>query len=217
MIDYYIGGDWGKDLTDEENNSKYFCIRGADFPNVFDRNLSNIPARYTKERNLDKRKLRDGDIVLEISGGTKGRPVGRTIYMSKYLMKSSSLPFSYSNFCRLIRTSRIYNKYLFGYLTHIYSTGQIEQYQVQSTGIANFQFNDFLEKEILVIPNNSVLAKFNEIISAIYDKKYNNENAVLQTNPRHPAPQIDEWGGGGVGCGNSFARIYFGLFLHCFH
>ena len=180
FVDYYIGGDWGKDESTEDFDYEVLCIRGADFPNIYGGNPIEIPKRFLKPSSVEKRKLRHGDILLEISGGTKGRPVGRTIYIDDGLVKQSRYDLVYSNFCRLLRTEKGFDKYLFLYLNYIYSTGKIEQYQVQSTGIANFQFKAFLDNEILVEPPKNVLEKFNDLVGSLYSKKYYNQNAILQ-------------------------------------
>lgn len=179
IVDYYIGGDWGKEKISKIFNKQVSCIRGADFPGFDLGNPSNIPIRYIKESSFIKRELIDGDIVLEISGGTKGRPVGRSIFINKNFLNQNKYKAIYSNFCRLLRSKKNFNFYLFLYLKFIYKSGAIEKYQVQSTGIANFQFKDFLYYEYLVIPNNCILLCFDKIISTIYNKKYSNQNLLL--------------------------------------
>ena len=68
------------------------------------------------------------------------------------------------------------------HLYQIYENGKIDQYQVQSTGIKNFKFAVFLEKELLAIPPGPLQRLFVRHTSALVDLGQNlgAQNAVLQ-------------------------------------
>lgn len=175
----YIGGDWGKDEIDGEFSEPVGCIRGADFPSIATGSSYSIPLRYIKSSSLVKRHLEHGDIVLEISGGTKGRPVGRTVYINHSLIDSHSYPIVFSNFCRLVRCKTGVGLMTYLYIQNKYFEGEIEQYQVQSTGIANFQFNDFLENFRIIVPNSKVLNDFNNVIEPLFTKINCTDSTIL--------------------------------------
>lgn len=78
-----IGGDWGKDEPDEKHTEKVRIIRGTDLPRIYSGNDSSAPERYVEAKKLKSRRLIDGDIVIEISGGSKGQPTGRSLFMAK--------------------------------------------------------------------------------------------------------------------------------------
>jgi type I restriction enzyme S subunit len=65
------------------------------------------------------------------------------------------------------------------YIQKKYVEGEIEQYQVQSTGIANFQFNDFLQNFQIIIPDNNALNAFNEIVDTLLSKKNTSDSTIL--------------------------------------
>ncbi|MGI6703993.1 MAG: restriction endonuclease subunit S [Clostridia bacterium] len=172
ILDFTISGEWGKENKDIKHTQKIFCIRGADFPDLENGNRADVPIRFIKEGSFKKRKLEDGDIILEISGGTKGRPTGRTIYIHEDMIMNYSNRLSFSNFCRLMRTNyALDSKILYYYLQFLYNSGVMETYQVQSTGISNFQFSYFIANEYIIIPNKKVQKAFSGIVESFLNKR----------------------------------------------
>lgn len=51
----------------------------------------------------------------------------------------------------------------------IYGNGEIEKYQTQSTGIINFKFSFFLEKELVLVPKKQFQLDFAEIITPFFE------------------------------------------------
>jgi len=168
LLNLTIGGDWGDDFSNEQNNIRVAIIRGTDIPNLKSCINNAVPIRYTSQKKLDTRKLKDGDIVIEVSGGTKNQPTGRSLYISNSLIKQFECPVAPASFCRLMRpkTSEL-GILLAQHLTYIYEQGDTWEYQIQSTGIANFQTTYFLKKELVTVPSTEILNKFSEIIQPL--------------------------------------------------
>jgi type I restriction enzyme S subunit len=168
LLNLTIGGDWGDDFSNEQNNIRVAIIRGTDIPNLKSCINNAVPIRYTSQKKLDTRKLKDGDIVIEVSGGTKNQPTGRSLYISNSLIKQFDCPVAPASFCRLMRpkTSEL-GILLAQHLTYIYEQGDTWEYQIQSTGIANFQTTYFLKKELVTVPSTEILNKFSEIIQPL--------------------------------------------------
>jgi type I restriction enzyme S subunit len=168
LLNLTIGGDWGDDFSNEQNNIRVAIIRGTDIPNLKSCVNNAVPVRYTSQKKLDTRKLKDGDIVIEVSGGTKNQPTGRSLYISNSLIKQFYCPVAPASFCRLMRpkTSEL-GILLAQHLTYIYEQGNTWEYQIQSTGIANFQTTYFLKKELVTVPSTEILNKFSEIIQPL--------------------------------------------------
>jgi len=172
IINYAIGGDWGKEVQDELHTIKVTIIRGTDFTSVKTGNFTTAPVRFIKEANFSKRKLIDGDILLEISGGSTDQPTGRNFRMSEQILNSLSGQVVPASFCRLIRpVNRNIGYYLFLYLQILYDEGGTWEYQNQSTGISNFQFTYFTENEIICIPiDEKRFDEFAKHVEPILDK-----------------------------------------------
>lgn len=109
---FVLGGDWGKDSKSDETPSSAHCIRGADIPSLQSGGLGEMPIRHLKETSLEKRALREGDLVVEISGGSPTQSTGRPVLITSGLLTSLEHPLICSNFCRLFRpNTRIYSEY----------------------------------------------------------------------------------------------------------
>ena len=155
VFDDYIGGGWGNDEASEEFPIAASVIRGADFPNVWHYDLSTCPRRYHKKSNYKSRQLQDGDIVMEISGGTSEQPVGRTVLVTQDMIdRFEDGKVICASFCKMIRLKKdLVSPYFFYYWMHyMYDTRIIDRFQLQSTGIINFKFEPFLKKGLVMLP-----------------------------------------------------------------
>lgn len=171
-----IGGDWGKEEFNEEFSKNSFVIRGTDFDKITNGNIYSVPNRYIKQSSYNTRQIQSGDILLEISGGSKDQPTGRTILFTSELLtlfQTSAVP---ASFCRLIRPLDFnYSLFLDNFFKYFYKIGGTWEYQNQSTGISNFQFTYFCENKKIIIPNDeSLIRKFGEIITPFQKRKHEN-------------------------------------------
>ena len=165
VFEDYIGGGWGNDEKTEDFPVSASVIRGADFPNVWHYDLSTCPKRYHKTSNYKSRQLQDGDIVLEISGGTSEQPVGRTILITQEMInRFEEGKVICASFCKLVRLKKeiISPYYFYFWMRYLYDTRIIDRYQLQSTGIINFKFEAFLKKGILMLPPKDLMLSFEE-------------------------------------------------------
>jgi len=163
-----IGGDWGSDVADEKNDTRVAIIRGTDIPDLQSNANSRVPVRYTSLKKLAGRKLEDGDLLLEVSGGSKDQPTGRSLYLSGALLGQFDCPVEPASFCRLLRpVNKEVGMLLAQHLTYIYAQGKTWEYQNQSTGIANFQTKHFLESELVACPPDDVLNVFAETVQPL--------------------------------------------------
>ena len=87
LLDDVIGGDWGKETPDETNAEPVSIIRGTDIPAVADGGIGSVPTRFTTRAKAARRMLREGDIVLEVSGGSPTQPTGRSLLITSDLLE----------------------------------------------------------------------------------------------------------------------------------
>ncbi|HBH13756.1 MAG TPA: restriction endonuclease subunit S, partial [Clostridiales bacterium] len=169
LTEYHIGGGWGKEKADKDYNLPVVIIRGTDIPRVKFMNFSDCPTRFEKESRLDSRKLEASDIVIEVSGGSQDQPVGRSLFVSQLLVNNFKVPIIPASFCKLLRiNSSILSPAVFYlYLDYMYKTREITKYQIQSTGIRNLNWNQFLSKKKVVIPPMSIQNSFCEKINPL--------------------------------------------------
>ncbi|MBI4676608.1 MAG: restriction endonuclease subunit S [Elusimicrobia bacterium] len=81
-----IGGGWGKEAPEDDHSEAAWVIRGTDIPDGRRCQVSDVPYRYHTVSNLRSRRLERGDIIFEVSGGSKGQPVGRALFVSTQLL-----------------------------------------------------------------------------------------------------------------------------------
>jgi len=162
-----IGGGWGKDVPDEKHTEPAWVIRGTDIPDARTCQVANVPHRFHSISNLRSRRLQAWDIIFEVSGGSKGQPVGRTLLVAPQLLSAlGDDAVICASFCKRIcpdmggyGSEMLYLSFLEGY-----ESGEIEQFQVQSTGISNFKWTEYLEKIERVIPPESVRMRFRDLV-----------------------------------------------------
>jgi len=172
-LDYVIGGDWGKDENFEDSNyGLAYCIRGSEIKNWEEEKGRTASLRKIKHSNIQKRKLVEGDVLVEISGGGPEQPVGRTVLIDKAVLSyKPEIPKICTNFLRLIRPKDfIEGKFLNLYLKHFYYSGEIVKYQGGSNNLRNLKFPDYVKINIPLPPKPTQLAivsKIEELFSEI--------------------------------------------------
>lgn len=172
LLNLTIGGDWGKDEPDGEHTVEVAIVRGTDMPDIKGGSIQTVPCRYVTPKKLKSRLLQDGDLIIEVSGGSKTQATGRSLYCTEMLLDGFGRPVVPASFCRLLRPlSREVGLLLAIHLSAIYAAGKMWNYQVQSTGLANFQTTHFLESELVVVPPEPVLKAFFDLVRPLVERQ----------------------------------------------
>ncbi|EMI4232757.1 restriction endonuclease subunit S [Vibrio vulnificus] len=180
LLSKTIGGDWGKEEPDAKHTEEVRIVRGTDIPKLHGGAIESVPVRYVEAKKLKTRKLERGDIVIEVSGGSKDQPTGRSLFISDNILKRLELPSEPASFCRRFQPVN----YEVGLLLAVhfqlmYKAGKTWEYQNQSTGISNFQTTYFLEAEHVVVPSQEVLDAFVKQVAPMMDMIHSNQNIEL--------------------------------------
>ena len=180
LFESTIGGDWGQEELSDEFPVHVSVVRGTDFSDILNGSATRVPLRYIKEKNFEKRAIQHGDLLLEISGGSKDQPTGRTILFTNELLSLFPKPVVPASFCRLIRPLRIEESvFLNTFFNLFYSMGGTWEYQNQSTGLSNFQFTYFSENKKLALPDDrQLIIEFGKIVSPMLNKMHENLNQI---------------------------------------
>ena len=174
IIKNTISGDWGKDHPQGNHVRKVFCIRGADIPDIKIGNKGSMPTRFILEKNYQSKVLIDGDMVIEISGGSPTQSTGRVCRISNRLLEKYNNSIICTNFCKAIKPSTGYSSFLYYIWEMLYNQGVMFSYENGTTGIKNLDINGFIQKEQIVIPPISIAADFEKMIKVFYDKIQSN-------------------------------------------
>ena len=180
LIEYEIGGGWGEETQTHDCDKEGFVIRGTDLYGLTHGAIESIPLRYHSANNLSTRTLLDGDIVFEVSGGSKTEGVARTAFINDALLKRWNKPVMCASFCKLIRVSDIrYSQLLYDYLQYLRKCGKTAEYDKKSaSSIVNYRWKDFLSYESVLIPDDITLLSYNRLASAIYRKIVNGSLSI---------------------------------------
>lgn len=170
IIETYISGDWGNDEPTEDASCPVSCIRGADIVPIYNSEYNNIPLRYISEKSLSNRALKEGDIVIEKSGGSPTQSTGRVVYISKELLEEKQ-DIVCSNFCAAFRIKPEWDaKYVYYYLQHIYNAGVFFNFEGKTSGLKNLimdtAFKSITIKKIAIETQRSIAT----ILSTIESK-----------------------------------------------
>ena len=181
LLDDVIGGDWGKETPDSTNTELVSIIRGTDLPNLRNGSLGSVPLRFTTSKKLERRDLQDGDIIIEVSGGSPTQPTGRSMLITTSILERFSTPVVCASFCRRFRPGS-WAEGLFAsqHLDYLNMIGKMWEYQLQSTGIANFQTKRFLEEELVAWPRDQLVTEFVHILNPIVRHISKNETKALE-------------------------------------
>lgn len=181
FISNTIGGDWGKELPVDNYNTKVYCVRGADIPNMEYGNKGNAPTRYILEKNYNNKKLKPNNIIVEISGGSPTQSTGRTAYITENILNMYDAPLLCTNFCRAIETKKnIYAPFVYMYLTLMYEDDIFFNWENGTTGIKNLALNDLLSNIEITQPNEEELNKYYILFNSIMNKISNNSNENIK-------------------------------------
>lgn len=166
LISDTIGGEWGKEFPEKNYTIEVKCIRGTDIPNIMKGEYENVPTRYVMQRHIDSKLIQEGDIIIEISGGSPTQSTGRLCYISKETIDEIGYPLLCTNFCRIIRfKDKLHSKIVFTYLTILYDKGYFFNLENNTTGIKNLLMNIFSENIKLALPaNTDLIVEFYEEI-----------------------------------------------------
>lgn len=152
LVTELLSGDWGKG-DGSSGREACFVLRGTDFECASRNELTNVPIRYLKPSSLKKRRLRVGDLLVELSGGSKDQPTGRVLLITESLLREAQLPLVFSNFVKRIRLADNCDpEYVWRYWQFLYSRGVTRFYEKRTTGIRNFKVMEFLTNEFLSLP-----------------------------------------------------------------
>ena len=181
LIEKTISGDWGKDSPSGNNTEMVYCVRGADIPEVRAGNKGKMPTRYILPKNYADKQLVDGDIVVEISGGSPTQSTGRAAAVSNALLARYDKGMICTNFCKALKPRAGYSMYVYYYWQYLYDRNIFFSYENGTTGIKNLDINGFIETEPIIIAPEDLVEKFDAVCQTVFSKIYANgmENKQL--------------------------------------
>lgn len=136
-----LAGEWG---TDDETGKGIPVLRTTNFTNEGVVDYSDVVTRTITKKNIDEKFLREGDIIIEKSGGSDKYPVGRVIYFD-----GPSNTYLFNNFTGLLRVQdqdKWFPKYVFYSLYGNYRRGGTRPFENKTTGLHNLKTDDYVSR-----------------------------------------------------------------------
>ena len=134
-----LSGEWG---TDDETGNGIPVLRTTNFTNEGIVDYSNVVTRNIVKKGIEEKYLRNGDIIIEKSGGSDKQPVGRVIYFD-----GPERTYLFNNFTGLLRVKnqeKWHPRYVFYLLFSNYRSGGTRTFQNKTTGLHNLKTDDYV-------------------------------------------------------------------------
>ncbi|MGB3946343.1 MAG: restriction endonuclease subunit S [Bacteroidia bacterium] len=144
VITEVITGEWGEEGSPEDGVK---VIRTTNFTNQGIIDLSKIVYRKIDPKKIEKKKLIQGDVIIEKSGGSPTQPVGRVVYFNE--IEENYLC---NNFTSVIRPNKniLFPKYFFYALFFKHQRGETLGFQNKTTGIINLKLDNYLNTKLFL-------------------------------------------------------------------
>lgn len=128
---------------------KVGVIRNANFTKQFTLDYSNVEYLDVEEKLYTKRKLIQGDLIIEKSGGSEKQPVGRAVLFDK-----ADGEYSFSNFTSVLRIKdkeEYLPRFLYLFLLFVYLQGDTKSMQSATVGLHNLDFDKYLNIDVPIL------------------------------------------------------------------
>lgn len=172
-----LSGEWGQEDTD---GSGVKVLRTTNFTDSGFIDYTEVVTRSIDSKKVEAKAMRDGDILIEKSGGSDTKPVGRVVYYH-----DTSENFLFNNFTALLRpcTADLNGRYLFIFLFVNYWNGGTKLYENKTTGIHNLKLADYLENTLIPLPPIDLQEQF----AAFVEQSDKSKFAVLKCSDQNNA------------------------------
>ena len=169
-------GDWGDDIP-KDGKIKVGCVRGADIIK-----LNDVPTRYITSKHSD-RLLEDGDIVIEVSGGSPVQATGRVALITNGVIERNGGALVCSNFCQSFSMKkRVFSEYFYYLWKNLYDNDNMFNFEGKTSGIKNFQTEVFLANHWFEVPKQ-LIETFHAVVSQYHlmiDKNIAESNNLIK-------------------------------------
>ncbi len=175
VIDGQWPGEWGTDPNPRQPSTLAYRSTNLDDSGHLIETAGVY--RAIPESKLRTKRLFPGDVLLEASGGTPGRPVGRVGLFTGAQVESAIC----ANFLRVLRPKKhIDGSFLRWTLTLLHRRPEIWRYQQQTTGMSNLKVADYL-RHCIDLPDSNTQTTIADILATIDDAIEQTEALIAKT------------------------------------
>lgn len=169
-----ISGEWGKD---DPSGTGIKVLRTTNFTDAGYIDYTDVVTRCIEQKKIEAKAMQDGDILIEKSGGSDTKPVGRVVFY-----QDASENYLFNNFTALLRPidSSINSRFLFMFLFVSYWNGATKLYENKTTGIHNLKLADYLDNTMIPVPPIDIQDEFAAFIEQSDKSKFELEQALAE-------------------------------------
>jgi type I restriction enzyme S subunit len=180
FIETTLGGEWGKENPEGDFQLQVQCIRGTDIADLETGIPERTPIRFIKQKKYESIEIKDGDLIMEISGGTDDQSTGRTAYINNEVKALFKHPLVFSNFCRLIRPKKKeYSFFLYSFIHYLYKQDELFNLENGSSGIKNLDYKSLLFSMEYKLPSLESSIKYHHDVKQYFYKINKNKSQIL--------------------------------------
>lgn len=174
LVEKPLSGEWGQEDNTREGTK---VLRTTNFTDRGEIDYSDVVTRVIDSKKVEEKSMREGDILIEKSGGSDTKPVGRVVYYQE-----TSENFLFNNFTALLRpcSDKIRNRFLFTFLFVNYWNGGTKLYENKTTGIHNLKLMDYLENTFIPLPPVQLQEQFVTFVRQSDKSKFELERAISE-------------------------------------
>ena len=166
-----VGGEWGKEVMDNDFSKAAICLRGTDIADLNSGLAEKAPIRFVKPKKFENIEPQNGDILIEISGGTETQSTGRTTYINDEVRSLFDYELVFSNFCRLIKIKDFrYSYFVYSYLQYLYKQDEFFNLENGSSGIKNLDYKTLLFDLKFPMPSEDLVLNFHDTVEPLFKK-----------------------------------------------
>lgn len=170
-------GEWGQK---DESGRGIGVIRTTNFSDSGAVYFNSITTRDIPREKLITKGIKNGDILIEKSGGSDKKPVGRVV-----LYTGESNKYLNNNFTAILRinnNTEVNNIFLFTFLYINYWQGGTKVFESKTTGIHNLNLKEFLNKTKIALPDMSLQNQFATFVTQVDKSKFALSNKLAMCN-----------------------------------
>lgn len=176
IIEKPKSGEWGQK---DESGRGIGVIRTTNFSDGGAVYFNSITTRDIPREKLITKGIKNGDILIEKSGGSDKKPVGRVV-----LYTGESNKYLNNNFTAILRinnNAEVNNIFLFTFLYINYWQGGTKVFENKTTGIHNLNLKEFLNKTKIALPDMSLQNQFATFVAQVDKSKFVVQKSLEKT------------------------------------
>jgi type I restriction enzyme S subunit len=154
-----------------------------------------LPLRWIPDHLVGRKKLRAGDILFEMAGGTAKQSTGRSALLkSAFFQNHHRYPILCASFCRHLRLdyTQYDHSFIYFLLQALYAAGYMAVFNIQHTGVSRFQYTSFKKQTVLDVPLLPTQKKIAAILST-YDELIENNHKRIALLEKMDEEIYREW------------------------